>query len=66
MSDKRIDDFLVIDNGKSSKVQDTDHGKPNTHPNPHAHDINGSWGNARPLTENEKIAYDEYKNYPDE
>lgn len=59
MSNDRHEDIIVVDNGKSSEVHDHDH----KGLDPHAHSTNGSWGQARPLTTNEKYAHEEFKKY---
>ena len=57
------EDIVVFAHGESSTIHDTDHGNPRTHSNPHSHDTsNGTYGKPRDLTDNERIAYDSFKN----
>ena len=56
-------DFFVIHNGKGSEVHDTDHGKPWSHTNPHAHSFeNGKYGKPRELNSDEKYAKESFDN----
>jgi len=54
-----IKDVTYMDKDGASEIHDHDH----KGMNPHAHDSNGSYGKARPLTKDEQIAYDEFKNF---
>lgn len=61
---KERQDWVVWPAGNpsdASVIHDTDHGRPDSHPNPHAHDHNGSHGEQRELNDVEREIY-EYKN----
>ena len=62
MKDTGRNDFFVFGgNATPSEVHDTDHGKPWSHSNPHAHDIGGGkYGKPRELNSDERYAKESF------